>query len=506
MITSGVEALDRRLGGGLLQGRYYLLGGSPGAGKTTACIQFLAAGLEAGETCLILTQENPSDLLAQAEYIGCDFRAYGEREQLIVLQYRLDFAHNYARVANPEAVADELVRLVGDAHPTRLVADTVLPLTEAGGGRHGAVHALLNVLERYSPTAYFTVPGDISDSYFARIYDTVVTGSAGIFHFELRPDRTRELVIRKSRQAGEDDGPLSFTMRAGHGIVPLSVAMPEAEQDTAQSESVERSSQIVVFDSERRLTEDLLAGLRQSYDVRVLRSDAEVRETSSENIGVLLLALTKENPESAFGLVRALRAAGCRAPIIYITRGDGLRGATRARGLRAGGDDFIGEDLTPGEFLAHVEAARQRGHHLAFQAAQNEVLLLQPRDEEDVPEPIEESELGRAVSEYLDAGDHPFFALVDVDAGSAAAATLWHALVAGVRLGDGDLIARRHDGSCMLYLHDISRRRVRELLERIAAANPEVDLRIRSVYHYPVDAREVNAWLQHQRDPVRAAG
>src|SRR5215213_11540453 len=73
-ISTGITELDQRLGG-VTPGRYYLLTGTPGAGKTSACLHFLAEGLRAGETCAILTQENADDLFAQAHFLGHDFQA-----------------------------------------------------------------------------------------------------------------------------------------------------------------------------------------------------------------------------------------------------------------------------------------------------------------------------------------------------------------------------------------------------------------------------------------------
>jgi circadian clock protein KaiC len=51
----GIDGLDDILRGGLPQGRLYLLKGRPGVGKTTLALQFLLAGVKAGERCLYIT-------------------------------------------------------------------------------------------------------------------------------------------------------------------------------------------------------------------------------------------------------------------------------------------------------------------------------------------------------------------------------------------------------------------------------------------------------------------
>ena len=54
-VTTGTEGLDAVLGGGLPQGGLHLVRGGPGTGKTTAGLQFLLRGVEAGERVLYLT-------------------------------------------------------------------------------------------------------------------------------------------------------------------------------------------------------------------------------------------------------------------------------------------------------------------------------------------------------------------------------------------------------------------------------------------------------------------
>ena len=72
MLQSGIATLDERLGG-LVEGRTYVLSGSPGTGKSVAAMEFAAAGLEAGQRSVILSHDDPTDILSQAEFLGVDF-------------------------------------------------------------------------------------------------------------------------------------------------------------------------------------------------------------------------------------------------------------------------------------------------------------------------------------------------------------------------------------------------------------------------------------------------
>jgi len=60
-----VLGLDTVIGGGLPQGRLYLLEGPPGSGKTTLSLQFLLQGLKQGERCLYITLSETAEELRE---------------------------------------------------------------------------------------------------------------------------------------------------------------------------------------------------------------------------------------------------------------------------------------------------------------------------------------------------------------------------------------------------------------------------------------------------------
>lgn len=63
-IATGNEGLDTILRGGLPANRMYLLEGAPGSGKTTLALQFLDAGIRAGEKTLYITLSETREELA----------------------------------------------------------------------------------------------------------------------------------------------------------------------------------------------------------------------------------------------------------------------------------------------------------------------------------------------------------------------------------------------------------------------------------------------------------
>jgi len=70
--STGLAVLDEMLGGGLPANRATLVTGGPGAGKSTLGMQFLQAGLAAGQECLYVSTEQTIEELTDA-FSGFDF-------------------------------------------------------------------------------------------------------------------------------------------------------------------------------------------------------------------------------------------------------------------------------------------------------------------------------------------------------------------------------------------------------------------------------------------------
>ncbi len=56
-LSFGSADLDQMVGGGLLTGSASLISGAPGVGKTTLGLQFLIAGIKAGQSGLMVSFE-----------------------------------------------------------------------------------------------------------------------------------------------------------------------------------------------------------------------------------------------------------------------------------------------------------------------------------------------------------------------------------------------------------------------------------------------------------------
>lgn len=75
-VSTGIRQLDSLTQGGFLPGRTYLASGAPGTGKTILAVQFLMAGLAAGEKSVyVCVNEKPEDLMSMGKSLGWDIEA-----------------------------------------------------------------------------------------------------------------------------------------------------------------------------------------------------------------------------------------------------------------------------------------------------------------------------------------------------------------------------------------------------------------------------------------------
>lgn len=69
-VSSGIEELDRVLGGGVMRPSSVLVGGDPGIGKSTIMLQMLSALSENGNVLYVSGEESPSQVKMRAERLG----------------------------------------------------------------------------------------------------------------------------------------------------------------------------------------------------------------------------------------------------------------------------------------------------------------------------------------------------------------------------------------------------------------------------------------------------
>lgn len=146
-IKSGIEGFDALVEGGLLQGRQYLVSGSPGSGKTTFGVQFLTAGALEGEAGAYIALSESigtieddmsryntqiGDLIKNNKLIFIDlgpsvnYGEYDEVSNLITPDYRQQSGDSPANQApTPFSVFKDVEKHVKQSSIKRLVIDSL---------------------------------------------------------------------------------------------------------------------------------------------------------------------------------------------------------------------------------------------------------------------------------------------------------------------------------------------------------------------------------------------
>lgn len=150
-LSFGAADIDQMLGGGLFNGTATLISGAPGVGKTTLGLQFLIAGIKAGQPGLMVSfEEFPSSLIRDAAQLGWDLRALEKSGQLKIIFTSPEVFFNSLRsqdnpLLSTATFAPERVIIDSAAHFQRLSNDP-LRLREI-------YNTLVNALKREGMTS-----------------------------------------------------------------------------------------------------------------------------------------------------------------------------------------------------------------------------------------------------------------------------------------------------------------------------------------------------------------
>jgi circadian clock protein KaiC len=130
-VSTGIDGLDHILAGGLTPDRLYLVEGTPGTGKTTLSLQFLLAGIAAGESGLYITlSETAEELRAVAATHGWSLDALSIFE--LVGEDGLDPESEQSILHPSEVELGEttkgVMRKVEEMRPRRVVFDSLSEL------------------------------------------------------------------------------------------------------------------------------------------------------------------------------------------------------------------------------------------------------------------------------------------------------------------------------------------------------------------------------------------
>lgn len=167
----GIEGLDAMIQGGIPTRSLLAVIGSAGTGKTTVGLQFLSAGLAAGERAIFVTLEQDREtILATAGEFGWPFESYADSGALAVVDLDpVELAHSL------DTIRSELPRLIDEHGTARLVLDSVSLLEmmyDDPARRRNELYDFARSLKSAGVTALLTSEASETNAYASR-YGTI---------------------------------------------------------------------------------------------------------------------------------------------------------------------------------------------------------------------------------------------------------------------------------------------------------------------------------------------
>jgi circadian clock protein KaiC len=218
-----MPGLDSLVGGGWPLHRTILVCGDIGTGKTTLGVQFLMAGVAAGQGgVLVCVDEKPQHVLGDAARLGWDVDGAIARRLLTVLDASPFFTAFRGRDGvDARHVAADLAQQVRRTAATRLVIDgaaSLAPDRAAADFMRSLVTSLDDnlgcttlVTARTSNGAHTLVAGTSLEELTSGVIELRVGSTNG--------STGRSLVVRKMRGGPAALGPHAFDIVDGRGLV-----------------------------------------------------------------------------------------------------------------------------------------------------------------------------------------------------------------------------------------------------------------------------------------------
>jgi circadian clock protein KaiC len=242
LISTGIEGLDHILGGGLPGPRLYLVQGAPGTGKTTAGLQFLLAGVRAGEPVVYVTL---SQSRAELEQIAA---AHGWSLDGIVIE-ELETSDTLGEAADQTIFHTADIRLdqtrkavenaIRQHAPKRIVYDSLLEIRQLSGDSLRFRREILGFKIFLAEQGIATLMLDTGTQHGG---DTEMEGVAhGILCFEkFLPEygvARRRIEVKKMRGVAFSDGYHDMAIRTG-GVEVFPRIVPDLAPETERSDLI----------------------------------------------------------------------------------------------------------------------------------------------------------------------------------------------------------------------------------------------------------------------------
>ena len=316
MISTGFTSLDRAIGG-LSGGKDYLVHGPVGSAKTAFGMNFLHAGLRAGEVVALVTRRSPRMVFDHGRSFGWDLETFARDSQFILLEYTPQILQNTSRAGDERRIVAELQQNLEGLDVRRIVFDPFSPMLEGTAQTNVAFRcrALLDHISKAGSTNVFIMDTPESSELIHRCKDQ--------FHGMMRleslttPPNTYRLTVERYIALQTHAAQIDFQLRYLNGMLELS----EAENAARTNEPGRRILTIV--------PPERLPFFRSALQHHYVISEASGPADGMAKIAAEtpdLVIIDKEGREiDGLEICRTLRGNGLSMPIIVV--GEHLRRA-----------------------------------------------------------------------------------------------------------------------------------------------------------------------------------
>jgi KaiC/GvpD/RAD55 family RecA-like ATPase/DNA-binding response OmpR family regulator len=359
-IISGIDLLDYGAGG-LMPHKVYMVKGGTGVGKSLLGLQYLTRGLELQEPGVLITDQKPENVMAQAHSIGFAIDESVRRGQLSILNPSQRYFELVESPADVMAIVEELGDYIKKLGARRLVIDPVYTLINTSYSSHFALsitQSLINALEDLPVTTLLIASQDES-AELNPITRQLEQNAFGVI--DLSQDQAtggRLMRLSKLRYASNDNLSANYRILNGRGLINYrGDGEKVADVTKPWEEATPVSRTVLVLGAQPETIRRVKEALGSEYQVQA-ESDlkAGVERATREKPGLVLVS-----PSRALGSVGAILdlARNASSSIAFLSP-HANRQADKVLYLRAGADDFITEPFTPAELRARVDALIRR--------------------------------------------------------------------------------------------------------------------------------------------------
>ena len=365
-LISGIDLIDFGAGG-LLRDKIYVAKGGMGVGKSILGLQFLTRGLEQQEPGVLITDQKPENVLAQARSIGFPIDEAVKRNQLAILNPSSRYFDLVESPADIEAIVNELADYIRDTGAKRLVIDPIYSLINTQYSAQFALmvtQSLINALEEL-PVTTLLIVGDEDNPELNPIVRMLEHNAFGVIALSADSATGGRLMrLSKLRHSTTDNLSAHYRILNGRGLINYR-GDGEKVQDVTQpwdEETALPNRTVLVIGANSDTIRRVKDSLGEKYEVKA-ESDLDAGVARARNEKPALVLVTPSRNMAAIHAITDL-ARDSSSSIAFLSPGTN-RQSDKVLYLRAGADDFITEPFSGSELRARVDAlVRRSGRRL----------------------------------------------------------------------------------------------------------------------------------------------